>query len=163
MKTISLLVLAITLSFKVNGQANPTLQETKDWIKEKMELYQFTHDLAVINPFSISYDDCNLIISEQVQISGMYPEKYVYIIQIRLLSKITFEDCPLSVFIYIRLTNNSKEIKKVFLNTNKTSYVNELHLMIRNSIKEDNMETRLTKAFANLAILCGGKETKEAY
>ncbi len=143
--------------------------ETQDWIKEKLQGLSYTAEDSkggyVKHTYRVSFNDCKMDLTEVLDtyISGVSVlVTFITEIPIKDLAKLNFTNTDNGVTFFFR-TKTSDNIKETVVELNKTTFISEKEYRFNKSAQNDNLPTRLTKAFNNLVKLCGGQVTKEVF
>jgi hypothetical protein len=158
MKTLIFTLLLICFTIQYFYAQNQTLQETKDWIKEKIEMYGFSN-YRQQHQFVINYETCIMKIhKKQIIYVGEKMELNSNItIPISKLSKIYLQDNESNIWLYLRIKNRENLIKEKVIELGQDNDINEVILILdKNAINSNNMKQRLSTAFNHLIKLCGG-------
>ena len=160
-KLLTLIILTVTLS--VYGQ---TKKETQDWISEKLELNAYSDDIELFYYYTTTFSDKEIIIEDKLVSNIMNFKSTIvstYSIPIASMNKIHFKQQQVNVWLYLSIKGNQKLIKKTDVNGNKTEYVSSIPLLLSNSINENDMKNRMSKAFIQLIKLYGGTIVEEKF
>ena len=168
----------LILSFSNNFSQEATLQETKNWIQEKIEIYPYSNltDNTVFlseKKFTVSFDKFNMIIyKESKNITLDVTQFEEAFIPLKNLMEITFEKHNTAYWLIFRIRNNSNEIKVTkfpssvkskMIGNEEINFVSKYLLVFSNSIDDNNLRPRIVKAFKHLVKFYGGKTVEEKF
>jgi hypothetical protein len=137
--------------------------ETEDWIKEKINSYSFkSHEVSY--SYDIRFDDGIMSIRDKsiyVIASQKDELNCDYWIPIKEISSFRFEEKGTVIHLKIFLKNNKKI--KYKCGNEKFEYEDNFYFFLDNSLKNNDMINRMTKALNNLIKLHGGSINKEPF
>jgi hypothetical protein len=144
-----------------------SLEDTKNWIKDKLESngYQAT-DGSIKHQYSVAYDGCSMVITNTTKNYFKGEVKSlttVYQIPIYDLSGVILEKKERNTWIIFPTRSTSNIIRVSTKETNTSTWEKSISIILSSRISEGDMPARLDKAFTNLITLCGGKLTKEVF
>lgn len=142
-----------------------TKQETQDWIKEKINYYSYSDDHTVFNDYTVSYEDENMILKNNLKskIGGITQTMVLtYIIPIKDLNKIRFENKGENVWLYLK-TKSGNTIRTKADFESDYNLTNSVEILLESSFSQNDMQNRMNKAFINLIKLYGGQITTEKF
>lgn len=155
-------ILAICLLFNYSlfSQSDttkkPTLEETQQWIKEKLSSYSYNSDDGEVkNDYSIFFDDKDIIIKNthwNVNYGYINEDTRISIVDIDYISSL---EKTYNVWLTITLKYGKKPT--TYFNNDKIDGDREYNFLLDKSFKENNLPERIKKAFAILIELYGGK------
>jgi len=153
-KKLAIVLLVLMFGNTLYGQ---TLEETKDWIKEKLETFRY-QEPGFPNVFTVSFDDENITFHfKRTSYGSTYETETT--IPVKEMQQIRFSENKNTVWIVFRV-KNGKDIK--YLYNQKIELKNETNLIMDKDILNDDLEERLKKAFKSLISSYGGS-LEEAY
>lgn len=163
MLKLKFLLCLITTLVISNICHSQTLNETKNWIKDKITTLEYSGTDVNYN-YSISYTPTNMIISEEI--TTYYNDKpsilsVVINVPIIKLAGISFSEKTHTVWLTLKTLDNSKIIKRTV--NNDVEYTDKYVIILSKDVLKDNLQSRINKAFTNLIQLSGGKVIKEVF
>jgi hypothetical protein len=166
MKYFFLIVIFIANYSKSHSQT-VSLEDTKEWIKDKMESNGYrASDGSVQHQYTVSYDGCNMVITDVVKIylrGEINSITTTYQVPIHYLSGVLIERRENNTWIIFPTRSTSNIIRVTTKETKTSTWEKSIPVILSKGMSENDMPTRLNKAFNNLITLCGGKLTKEVF
>ena len=160
MKYLFVNLLLFTSIYLIKAQ---TKEETQKWIKEKIELYAFSDDKELFYNYLVKFSETDIIIEDNLlsKVGGVPVNlKTKYWIPIKELTKIRFENKGSTIWLYFKIYEGKKLIKR---KNPELTFVSEVALILEKSISEKNLENRLLKAFKHLIKIHGGNIVEETF
>lgn len=149
--------LLLTANLSLFGQSKSA---TEEWIKEKIQMNGYSDDIEIFHNYKIDFKEGNLIIIANLKSIFKGRETIIapqYIIPIRELGEIRFEEKLNNIWLFIKLKSGENRICCKNDLDNSITYVDNVTLLLEKSILKENLPTRMMKAFENLIKLNGGK------
>jgi len=158
-------IIIIVNSLIINGQ---TLKETEEWIKEQIESNSYTSsDMRTSITYNVTFNDNHMIIKKRLKYdynNGTVSDiLFTNIFPLKNLARITFRQAEDLVWMKISTNGFDKDVKSICNVYNTVKYVNYVEYQLGNSINNNNLKNRLTKAFNHLIVLNGGKIVKDVF
>ncbi len=179
MNHISLIITVILITYfsgvysqKPSFDQKPSLEETEDWIKEKIEIhdiFNYRNGAGYGRGYSIKFMDGNMVIWELIYL-GSDTSSFAFIkkceIPINEMRKLEVEvnETTCSMIIRIRGYNEKilcQEIEEDGQDVFTQTY--RLELVLNETFAEENLPERMVNAFNHLIELHGGHVVKEVF
>lgn len=151
-------LLSISFLLFINFTYSQTKEETQAWISEKINYYSYSDDIKIFYNYTMSFDESNMIIKSNCRtiFSGFDSTSDLsYVVPIKDLHKIRFENKANNVWLYLKTKSNSIKING--------EMKNQVEILLENSFLENDMRNRMDKAFTNLIKLYGGSVGEEKF
>lgn len=162
MKKFIFLITIFLSSLNLYSQ-NSDLKETQDWIKEKIQLYQYQDNGETKYRYKISFDETSILIEESLTLKVLKdPMIKKIIIPIKNLMQIRFEEKESTIWLIFTIRDNAKEISN-YRSIYGTKFDSTAQIILSKSIDDEELRPRLIKAFNHLVELYGGKTVKEKF
>lgn len=163
-----------TIFLLTSPSFSQTKQETQEWIKYYIETYNYI-DQRYDYPYMtnvVEFTDCNLVITEKIFNWKIYKGLVIMNtveIPIKEISKINFREFEeKNLWLDIGTRGNSilqtttvegtrtAENASAYDEAAYSGYRGRWSVILKKSIKEDDLDKRMIKAFKHLISLCGG-------
>ena len=160
-------IISILFILSIQGLAlSQSKKETQDWIKEKIEVFAYSNDAANFgHEYEVSFteNEMRLYTSYISDYDHPNPIIFIYLIPVKYLSTVIFEEKTNTTWMIISTSANNKSIVKKNEGNNSIEYVDHVNLIFYKSVNESDMKNRLIKAFKNLVKVHGGIVVEEKF
>ena len=159
------LILVSVLFLFITDLSAQNKEETEIWIQDKIEQFGYSNDIDIWNNYKVEYRDGIMIIREHhknITDWAVTELITIYQIPIKELASVRFEEKYSNVWMYLRVRGD-KKIHRYATESQEQSFKTEIQILLRKSIINENLPSRLTKAFNNLIKFYGGTIVEEKY
>ncbi|MEO5942469.1 MAG: hypothetical protein ABIP30_01080 [Ferruginibacter sp.] len=170
---------------KTSSSIKPTEQETKAWIKNKIENFTSVYNESSVEThigrygtlkYELEFQDCLMIIRKKdlLYYKNVFTNEYIkyfynktYEIPLKEISEIQFSNNLNYTNMTFKIRSNENLIKEKTSSdmpvANQDEMVNLSNISIPSRLLDKELPSRITKAINYLMTLCGGKITKEVF
>ncbi|MBW1613260.1 MAG: hypothetical protein JRJ57_04660 [Deltaproteobacteria bacterium] len=155
---VTILLLAFTIT--INAQEKPSLEETLNWIKSKVEAYPSCGGICYEADVSIDLNKKEISINYLSNLNN----RIIYTIPLRYLNSQGYSYTRNFLF---TIKTHGNKVKKYEISSSgiRTTEYNSVAYLVFDDGKfqEENLEKRLKEAFNHACLLSGGTVTKEVF
>lgn len=142
-----------------------TKRETQDWISQKIPIYSYSSS-DIQRSYNVTFEGDYIVITGNIVDKMTAPLVLTYVIPIKEINSVSFSEKPNNIWMSIRIKGNKNLIKTNAMSgdwSGNEEYKSEVNLVLDKTIAEDNMKSRIIKAFNRLITLYGGTVAKEVF
>lgn len=158
-KLFSLVSIYLLINFSLLGQNEkndePSLEETQQWIKEKIESFSYSSS-EIRYDYTITFDEKRMIIKSPSWIKGMGNANERSTIEVADIIYISTREYDETIWLIIALKEGKKAttfFDNEWFEREDSKYI----LVLDKAFNESNLPARMKKAFERLVELYGGK------
>lgn len=164
MKSVLVVLAASIICCLYSNSFAQTLPETQSWIKNVIENYPHVSSESY-SEYEVAFPDkCQMVVNGRTQIPELNMDMlYRFSIPIENMLQIHFQEKSHSITMFFRVKPEGRQIDMIFFGTSYSGEKDSVELLMTKGLNQDNLKTRIIRAFNHYIELCGGSVLDDTF